>query len=57
MVITDGPELHPLAPVDPATYDEADRKKLDHNSTITDVTDFIMEYFNSVSRFPRFPRL
>lgn len=56
MIITEGPGLHPLAPVDPATYGDVDRKELDRNSTISDVTDFVMEYFNSVSRSSRIVR-
>ncbi|KAF8337536.1 RNA dependent RNA polymerase-domain-containing protein [Cantharellus anzutake] len=40
-------KLHPIADVDPAEYAEVKRRELDHDSTIDDVCDFIMEYFNS----------
>lgn len=41
------PEFTPSRKHDPAIYPPAERKLVDHPSTMEDVADFVMEYINS----------
>lgn len=45
--VTDCPDLLPRNYFDPASYDAAQRKELDHPSTKDDVIDFIVDYINA----------
>ena len=45
--VTTRPDLKPKETYPPASYEPAPRRMVDHESTMDDVADFIVDYINS----------